>query len=168
MDMNYDQLVRSAEAWMPVVLTYLGNAVLALYLLFLVTLTRIVAEAGAGWHFGPNFNPHAMIFAGFGQTGFAPKDLTMLAYTYWIDQDYRDNPMPHQLEAMKMGAASAAAPRRLLAALLLAAALGALAAFWANLHIYYEYGAATAKARPWITSVGVLNWLVNLLGDHRS
>lgn len=30
MDINYDQIVRSAEAWTPVVLTYLGHAVLAL------------------------------------------------------------------------------------------------------------------------------------------
>src|SRR5205823_9850297 len=47
----------------------LAILLLSLYLLFLVTLTRIVAEAGAGWHFGPNFNPHSLIFAGFGQTG---------------------------------------------------------------------------------------------------
>lgn len=30
MDLNYEQIVRSAEAWTPVVLTYLGHAVLAL------------------------------------------------------------------------------------------------------------------------------------------
>jgi hypothetical protein len=134
--------------------SWLAALLIGLYLLFLVTLTRIVTEAGAGWHFGPNFNPHALIFSSFGQTGFGPRDLTMLAYTYWIDQDYRDNPMPHQLEAMKMGAAASITARALVGALLLAALLGALAAFWANLHIYYEYGAATAKSRPWITSVG--------------
>jgi hypothetical protein len=133
---------------------WLSALFLGLYLLFLVTLTRIVAEAGAGWHFAPNFNPHALIFSLFGQTGFGARDLTMLAYTDWIDMDYRDHPMPHQLEAMKMGSAGAIGTRRLVTALLLAAVLGAVAAFWANLHIYYEYGAATAKSRPWITSVG--------------
>src|SRR5713101_1968709 len=55
---------------------------------------------------------------------------------------------------MKMGQSAGTNPRWLLGALLMAAVLGALAAFWANLHIYYEYGAATAKSRPWITSVG--------------
>ena len=53
-----------------------------------------------------------------------------------------------------MAPAAGADPRWFLAALLLAAVFGALSAFWANLHIYYEYGAATAKSRPWITSVG--------------
>ncbi len=133
---------------------WLAALLFALYLLFLITLTRIVAEAGAGWHFGPNYNPHDLLFDALGQRAFGTRDLTMLAFTQWIDLDYRDNPMPHQLEAMKMGQSSEADPRRLLVALLLAAGLGALAAFWANLHIYYEYGAATAKSRPWITSVG--------------
>lgn len=133
---------------------WLAVLVFGLYLLFLVTLTRIVAEAGAGWHFGPNYNPHLLLFDAFGQRAFGPRDLTMLAYTDWFDLDYRDNPMPHQLEAMKMGQASAADPRRFVVALLLAAMLGTVAAFWANLHIYYQYGAATAKCRPWITSVG--------------
>ncbi|MED5611711.1 mechanosensitive ion channel domain-containing protein [Pseudomonas sp. JH-2] len=35
MDMNYDQIVRSAEAWTPLVLSYLGNAVLALITLLI-------------------------------------------------------------------------------------------------------------------------------------
>jgi len=103
---------------------WLSALFLGLYLLFLVTLTRIVAEAGAGWHFAPNFNPHALIFSLFGQTGFGARDLTMLAYTDWIDMDYRDHPMPHQLEAMKMGSAGAIGTRRLVTALLLAAVLG--------------------------------------------
>jgi hypothetical protein len=133
---------------------WLAALLCGLYLLILVTLTRIVAEAGAGWHFGPNVSPHDLVFDTFGQQSLGVRDLTMLAFTDWIDLDYRDNPMPHQLEAMKMGQSAEADPRRLLFALLLAAVLGTLAAFWANLHIYYEYGAATAKARPWITSVG--------------
>jgi uncharacterized protein DUF6785/uncharacterized protein DUF6784 len=133
---------------------WLAALLFGLYVLFLITLTRIVAEAGAGWHFGPSYNPHDLVFDAFGPRAFGPRDLTMLAFTQWIDLDYRDNPMPHQLEAMKMGQVSQAEPHRLLIALLVAAVLGALAAFWANLHVYYEYGAATAKCRPWITSVG--------------
>src|SRR5262249_27323634 len=36
-------------------------AFFAIYFLFQLTLTRIVAEAGAGWHFGPNFNAHQIL-----------------------------------------------------------------------------------------------------------
>src|SRR5204862_4469091 len=121
---------------------------------FMITITRIVVEAGAGWTFGPAFNPHALLLSGLGTDSFSQRGLMALTYSQWIDMDYRDSPMPHQLQALKMGHAAGVPPRALLAALLLAAILGTLAAFWANLHIYYIYGAATAKARPWITSVG--------------
>jgi Conserved TM helix. len=35
MDMNYEQIMNSAEAWTPIALTYLGNAVLALLTLLI-------------------------------------------------------------------------------------------------------------------------------------
>jgi hypothetical protein len=133
---------------------WIAAAFFALYFLSMVTITRLVAEAGAGWTFGPAFNPHAMLVSGLGTNGFTPRGLMMLTYTQWIDMDYRDSAMPQQLQAMKMGQTSGVPPRALLIALLAAVVVGALAAFWANLHIYYVYGAATAKARPWITSVG--------------
>jgi hypothetical protein len=41
-----------------------------------------------------------------------------------------------------------------LGALLLAGLLGVICAYWANLHIYYQYGAATAKVRSWPTVAG--------------
>jgi len=100
---------------------WLAALLFGLYLLFLITLTRIVAEAGAGWHFGPNYSPHDLVFDLFGQRAFGTRDLTMLAFTQWFDLDYRDSPMPHQLEAMKMGQVAQAEPHRLLIALLVAA-----------------------------------------------
>ena len=133
---------------------WIALALFALYFLFQLTITRIVVEAGAGWHFAPACNPHQLIFSTVGMQGFAPRDLTMLAYLNWVDMDYRDSPMPHQLEAMKLGQSAGVRMSRVFWALLFAAAFGALCAYWANLHVYYAYGAATAKVRPWITSVG--------------
>lgn len=133
---------------------WIALALFALYFLFQITITRIVVEAGAGWHFAPTFNPHQILFATLGMQGFGPRDLTMLAYLGWIDMDYRDSPMPHQLEGMRLAQSTGAPMNRVLWALLIAAAIGALSAYWANLHIYYEYGASTAKVRPWITSIG--------------
>src|SRR5207248_2891318 len=52
-------------------------------------------------------------------------------------------------------------------AMLLAIVLGALCAYWAELHVYFKYGAATAQVRPWITAVGqqpfrqLRDWLAN-------
>ncbi|CDF85827.1 mechanosensitive ion channel family protein [Pseudomonas sp. QL9] len=55
MDMNYDQVVRSAEAWMPIVLSYLGNALLALLTLLIGwwvinTLTRRISRLLSSRH----------------------------------------------------------------------------------------------------------------------
>ncbi len=141
-------------------------ALFLIYFLFQVTVTRIVVEAGAGWHFAPTCNAHQLLFSSLGMHGFSPRELTVLAYLNWIDQDYRDSPMPHQLEGMKLAQESRGAIHRVFWILMLAAVLGAVCAYWANLHIYYEYGAATAKSRPWITTVGLApfrqlkDWLV--------
>jgi hypothetical protein len=167
----HDEILSARAAWLGVLggfggmvlflqavgmTAWLAALLFLVYLLFLVTITRIVAEAGAGWHFGPNYTAHSLIFDLFGQRGWGQRDLMMLGYTQWFTNELRDNPMPYQLEAMKMGQSSGVDPRRLLAALLLAAALGAVAAFWANLCIYYHYGAATAKVRPWVPLTGQL------------
>lgn len=151
---------------------WLALALFVIYFLFQLTLTRIVAEAGAGWHYGPGCNAHELLFRGLGFGAFAPRDLTVLAYLNWIDMEYRDTPMPHQLEAMRLAAATGVALRRLAVALLLAAVLGIIFAYWANLHIYYKYGAATAKVRPWPTMVGQIpfrqlsDWLNSARPPH--
>lgn len=55
MDMNYDQVLHSAEAWTPIVLSYLGNALLALLTLLIGwwiinTLTRRVSRVLSSRH----------------------------------------------------------------------------------------------------------------------
>ena len=43
-------------------------------------------------------------------------------------------------------------PRAFLGPLVWAIAFGILCAFWAHLDIYFTYGAATAKVRPWLST----------------
>jgi hypothetical protein len=133
---------------------WVGLLFFALYFLFQLLTTRIVVEAGAGWTFAPAFNPHAMLFAATGTAAFTPRELVQLTYLQWIDMEYRDSPMPQQLQSMKMGQAAGLSSRTLLWGLILAAVIGILASYWAQLHLYYTYGAASAKTRSWITSVG--------------
>lgn len=131
-------------------------AFFVVYFLFQLAITRIVVEAGAGHHLAPTFNAHSLLFSVQGMSGFSPRGLMVLAYLNWIDLAYSDSPMPHQLESLKLAQGTGTAVHRLFWPLLLAAALGALAAYWANLHVYFELGAATARVRPWITSMGQL------------
>lgn len=118
------------------------------YLCFSLTLARIVSEAGAGWAWAPTWSAAQFTTDLWGANTLGPKSLTLLVgYAAWTS-DMRDNPMPQQAQAAKLGSAAGVPGRAFLAPLLWACALGVLAAFWAHLHIYYEYGAATAKVRP--------------------
>lgn len=124
------------------------------YLCFALTLARIISEAGAGWALAPDWTATAFTSDTFGASSLSPRSLVVLhGYTSWT-YDMRDNPLPQQLHSARLGTSAGIAPRLLLGPLLLASAVGVLAAFWAHLSIYYEYGASSAKVRPWLTSFG--------------
>lgn len=126
----------------------------SLYFLMIITFTRIRAEAGVAWGFGPNMPPHRLMTTGFGTTDWHPRDLTLFSYFQWFDLDYRCVAMPHQLEAMKIAEVARMRNRQLVWVIMLATLVACLASFWALLTIYYTYGAATAKVNNWRTSMG--------------
>ncbi len=86
------------------------------YFLFLVVLTRVFAEAGAGWAWGPGVNVHNAIMDGVGVSSMDTRSLTVFGYLDWFDNEFRDTAMPHQLEAMKMGQETDTPRRQLLEA----------------------------------------------------
>ncbi len=140
------------------------------YFLFLVVLSRVFAEAGAGWAWGPLVSVHGTILdaTGVGMAGgLGPRSMTMIGHLDWFDNELRDTSMPHQLEAMKLGQETDTRRRQLLWGLLIAAAVSGIVAFWAYLHMYYEFGADSAKVRPALQGVGpgrlkeIDNWLRN-------
>ncbi len=126
-----------------------------IYLCFALTLARIVSEAGAGWAFAPDWSPSSFTMDAFGADRFSPRTLVLLeGYTEWLS-DMRDNPLPQQMQGMKLGHATGVCARRFLWPLVWASLFGILCAFWAHLHIYYIYGASSAKVRPWLASLGL-------------
>lgn len=119
-----------------------------IYVCFSLTLARIISEAGAGWAWAPDWSATGFVGDSFGESHLSARQVVALhGYTSWTN-DMRDNPMAHQMEAMKMGQGSEIRPRTFLAPLLWACLFGILCAFWAHLDIYYRFGAATAKVRP--------------------
>jgi hypothetical protein len=126
----------------------MGTLWVFIYFCFSLTLARIVSEAGAGWAFAPNWSPTAFTSDAIGANNLAAKNLAVLhGYTAWAS-DMRDNPMPQQMQSVKLGHSAGITPRAFLWPLIWASAFGILCAFWAHLDIYYTYGAATAKVRP--------------------
>ncbi len=133
----------------PVGLTYY-----VLYFAFVLAIARIVAETGAGWTMVGNMNPHGLLIGTFGTRAWTPRGLAVFSYLDWHDSDYRDTPLVHLLAALKMRHEVDIPRAGLLGAVLSALGMGLMSSLWAHLHIYYTFGAATAKVRGWYTAVG--------------
>ncbi len=129
-----------------------------LYLLVVITYTRIRAEAGMPWVFGPDMTPHQFLAAMQGTQSMGMGNMVALTQFQWMDLDYRPTLMPHQLEAFKIAAESRVNQRRLFGAILLATALGIICAWIGVLACYYKYGAATSHVDSWRTSMGSSPW----------
>jgi len=130
----------------------------ALYLLVVLTYTRLRAEAGLPWAFGPDMTPHQMIQAAAGTSNLSMQDMVGLAQFQWLDIDYRTVLMPHQLEGLKLATETRMSQRGLFGAILLATVVGALAAWVGDLSVYYHYGAGSAHLDSWRTSTGRIPW----------
>ena len=129
-----------------------------LYYLYVITFTRIRAEAGLPWGYGPNMNVHDLMKAGVGSRAFSMQNQVGLHMVLWHDLDMRCTEMPNQLEAMKIGEVSRMNLRHVAAVIVLATFIGALASWGSVLTCYYQYGAATAKVNDWRTSMGSVPW----------
>jgi hypothetical protein len=110
-----------------------------------VAITRMRAELGTPIHDLHFTGPDWIMAQGIGTRHLDPRTLTSFAMYFWFNRAYRGHPMPHQLEGFKLAEQSRSAQRPWFWALLLASAFGALAGFWAMLHLMYDYG-ATAKS----------------------
>ena len=125
------------------------------YVCFSITLARIVSEAGAGWAWGPNWTVTSFVADCLGTNNLGIKEgIVLFGYTDWTN-DMRDNPMPQMMQGARLAAAGDGSVRVFLWPLVWASAFGVIAAFWAHLHVYYIYGAATGKVRPWLSSMGI-------------
>lgn len=136
-----------------------------LYLLFLITYTRIRAEAGLPWVFSPQFTAHGSMLDIGGQGHYGAQDLTGIARLSWFEQDYRSHMMPNQIDAMKYVSESGGSLRRLSLALGIATVMALLGSWISCLHIFYSYGASSAKVNTWYADNGrwPYEWLQNQL-----
>lgn len=126
---------------------------LALYLGLGIAFTRLRAETGSLINDMEMTGPDFILTETMGARNFNAPTLTAFSICYWFNRAYRCQPMPHQLEAFKLAEQSHSEYRRWFWGLTAAAAVGALAGFWAAVHLMYVYG-ATAKASFAETSFG--------------
>ena len=119
-------------------------ALLIIFVLFTLALTRIRAEAGLGCLSGPLTTQDLMqVFVGSSALG--PRNLTIMSYFWWHTVEFRGagTVMPCQLEAMKMANVSGLRGRDLTLGLSLGALLTAILAFGVTLKVSYLHGGIT-------------------------
>jgi hypothetical protein len=116
-----------------------------IYFALALAITRMRAELGTPIHDLHFTGPDWILAEGIGTRNLDPRTLTAFSMYFWFNRAYRGHPMPHQLEGFKLAEQSRSAQRPWFWALMIAGVVGALAGFWAMLHLMYEYG-ATAKS----------------------
>jgi hypothetical protein len=144
----------TAMTWAAGLVPHISLVFYVMYFAFILAIGRIVAETGAGWTMVGRSNPHGLLMAALGTRAFAPRGLAVFAYLDWFDADYRDTPLVHLLAGLKMREEAHISRTGMLSAVVAALVVGLVSAVWTHLHIYYAFGAATAKVRGWYTSVG--------------
>jgi hypothetical protein len=123
-------------------------------LLYILAATRIRAEAGNAWLFGPQVDPNTLLTRTFGASLLRPADLTIMAYLRFMSTfDLRCLSMPHQLDGFRMAGTARIPMRPLAVAMLVAIAVVIVLGFWSGLAIWYRLGAAS-KTDWWRTYMG--------------
>jgi hypothetical protein len=139
--------VAGMSLWLPIV-------IIGLSLVYLTAATRIRAETGDAWLFGPRIDPNVLIVSSAGATSFRPKDLTLMAFLSHIASwDLRCVALPHQLDGYKMAEELSISRARMTWSIVGAAALGVPVAFWGALKMWHTIG-ALAKGEPWRVNQG--------------
>ena len=151
-------LALSAFIWSSGGSWWLPIAFLAVYLLLMVTLSRVRAETAVLSSELVWINPQSMITVLSGTTALSKMDLAHVGMLSWFNGDYRAAAMPHQLEAFVGLRRAGGRLSPLVSALMVAAAVGIVAALVWDLQLYNVNGAAGGNVNSWRISKGSEPW----------
>jgi hypothetical protein len=129
-----------------------------LFLAFSVALTRMRAQIGAPSHEMAFMGPNQMLVDFAGTGALSQAGISRMVTTFHIfNRIHRTHPMPHQLEAMKMGDSAKLNQRALFIAILLATVIGSVLGHLTYIYTGYHYGATN----PGGETAGVVDTLIN-------
>ena len=138
---------------------WLPPAFFAVYLLLMVTLSRVRAETAVISSELVWINPQTMLSTVIGTSALSQPDLAHLSMLSWFNSDYRAGAMPHQLEAFVGMRRAGGRLSPLVWALMGAAAVAIAAALLWDLQLYYVNGADAGKVNSWRISKGSEPWV---------
>ena len=131
---------------------------LGIYLLFMVTLSRIRAETAVLSSELVWINPQTLLTAALGTSHLSQTDLAHTAMLSWFNSDYRAAAMPHQLEGFVGLRRAQGKVSPLVSAIMLAATVAIVSSLLWDLQLYYVNGAGTANVNSWRLSKGNEPW----------
>lgn len=134
-------------------------AFFGIYYAVLFSFTRMRAELGPplqGIHYS---GPLQLIVASVGSRRISTQTLTAAAPYWTFTKEFRNYPMPFQLEGLKMAERSGIDTKKLWKVMMLSAAVGVFLTFWAFLQLNYKWGgvgawrgvAAYNTVQRWVT-----------------
>ncbi len=129
-----------------------------LFLAFSIALTRLRAQLGAPSHEMAFMGPNQMLVDVVGTQHLPAIGISRLVTTFhFYNRIHRTHPMPHQLEAMKMGDSARINQRALFVGILFATVIGSVLGHMAYIYKGYHYGPAHEGG----DTAGVIDTLLN-------
>ena len=118
---------------------WVSSLYMGIYMLLCIGMTRMRAEVGPPTHELHGSRPDELMVMFAGTRPFGGRNLTITRLLAWLSYGYRCHPMPHQLEAFKIGSALRMRANRLVVAMIVASVVGAFVAIGAHIVLYYRY-----------------------------
>lgn len=120
-------------------------AILTLIFLLAITLSRIRAEAGPAWVFGPYRDLTRALTIGVGTSAFPEPEIARLSLFRWAYRDVRFLPMPFHMEAFKIADSVGIRKETAAALMFLATAAGLALGFHFVWTLGYQLGWGSGK-----------------------
>lgn len=132
-----------------------------IYLVLCIGMTRMRAELGPPTHELHGVHPDRIMLLFLGSRPLGAQNLTNTTLLSWLAYGYRCHPMPHQLEAFKIGRQFRLRENRIVIALIVASIIGAVISIVGHVALYYEF-----RFARW--GVGEFNRLQNWITTPRA
>ena len=116
-------------------------------------IARARAEVGPPEHTLIYVDPGRTLVTTFGTRRLGTSSLVAFTMLYPFNRCYRVNPLPSQLEGLRMAERARIDSRKLMLGMFIAIVVSAFASFWVYLHFLYKMGAA-GKAQGWLVYMG--------------
>jgi len=140
-----------------------------IYLMLVVSITRMRAELGVPVHDMHNGGPDLLLSPMIGTRNLGTKNLTIMSMYWFFNRAHYSDIMPHQLEGFKLAERTNTSNSKMVYAMLAAIFVGILTTFWAFLHNSHHIGmAGRLEWFGWEPMNRLQSWLNNPTGPNYS